>query len=97
MGAKVYVWDTRAGGRGKLAVRNPTKRSIRSTALHPSGTILAGLTGDNTVAFFDVTSGKLLKTYEWPIGDLRFVKFTPDGTRCVVCSRLGKVLLFDVD
>jgi len=95
--SRLYAWDARAGGAGRLAVRHPTGRHFRSVAVHPGGATLAGITGDNGVSLFDLASGDLLRTYDWRVGRLDRVAFTPDGTRCVVAGSSGKVLLFDVD
>jgi len=96
-GPAIYSWDALAGGAATLRFANPTGRHILATARHPSGDILAAVTGDQSVHFFDPVRGELLKTYEWPVREIELVAFTPDGTRCVVAGRRGKVLLFDVE
>ena len=93
----LYEWDARAGGVSRLAVRHPTGRHFRTVAVHPGGATLAGITGDNGVSLFDLASGGVLRTYDWRIGRLHQVAFTPDGTRCAVAGASGKVLLFDVE
>ena len=93
----VFEWDARAGGASRVAVRHPTGRHFRSVAVHPGGATLAGITGDNGVSLFDLASGGLLRTYDWQVGPLEHVAFTPDGTRCVVAGSSGKVLIFDVE
>ena len=97
-GAKsdIYEWDARAGGPGRLAVRQPGGRWFRGVAVHPDGTTLAGVTSDG-VSLFDLASGGLLRTYDWQSSNMRCVAFTPDGTRCAVAEVGNNVLLFDVE
>lgn len=95
--SRVYEWDARAGGASRVAVRHPAGRHFRSAAVHPGGATIAGVTGDDGVSLFDLAGGGLLRTYDWKVGHLQHVAFTPDGTRCAVAGSGGKVLLFDVD
>ncbi len=97
-GPAIYSWDALAGGAPTLRFEHASAgRSFFATARHPDGHILAAVTSDRSVHFFDPNSGTLLKTYEWPIDEIELVAFTPDGTRCVVAGHRGEVLLFDVD
>jgi len=45
----------------------------------------------------DAATLQVTRTYDFAMPKLTCVQFTPDGTRCELCSRLGKVLLFDVE
>lgn len=97
-GSAIYSWDALAGGGATLRFEHATfGRSFFATARHPDGHILAAVTGDQSVHFFEPDSGTLLKTYEWPVAEIELVAFTPDGTRCVVAGHRGEVLLFDVE
>ncbi len=93
----IFEWDARAGGPSRLAVRHPTGRHFRDVAVHPGGATLAGITGDDGVSLFDLAGGGLLRTFDWQVGHLQHVAFTPDGTRCAVAGSSGKLLLFDVE
>ena len=95
--ARVYAWDAHAGGDSRLLTQHPAKKHFRNIGVHPSGAVLAGVMSDDTVAFFDVANGGLLRSYEWNIGKLQHVAFTPDGTRCAVAGTTGKILVFDVE
>ena len=94
--SRAHEWDARADGAGRLAVQHPNTRYFRGVAVHPGGTVLAGVTSDG-VSLFDLAGGGLLRKYDWEFGYLKHVAFTPDGTRCVVAGASGQVLLFDVE
>ena len=49
------------------------------------------------VTLRDVVTLHALRAYDFGLPSITCVAFTPDGTRCVVGSSRGKVLLFDVD
>ncbi len=94
---RILSWDVKKGCQHQTIVVSPTKKQFRDVAIHPGGAILAGLSSDDVVSLFDIKSGGLLRSYDWKIGKLQCVAFTPDGTGCAVGNSRGKVLLFDVE
>ncbi len=93
----VLAWDTRLGGEPRTVYTNPQRRHFRDLAVSPDGRVLAGLTADDAILFIDRATGQFLRTYDFQVGKLNCVAFTPDGTRCVAGGSQGQVLLFDVE
>jgi WD40 repeat protein len=81
----------------ELFVSHPKKKHFRHLAVHPSGEFLGVVNTDNSINFYSTTSGEYLKSYQWNIGQLTCIAFTPDHLRCAVAGTLGKVLLFDLE
>ncbi|MGL6075965.1 MAG: WD40 repeat domain-containing protein [Fimbriiglobus sp.] len=93
----ILAWDTLTGGRATAIIQHATKKHFRSIAVHPDGELVGVVNTENTVSLYSRSSGELLKTYAWKIGELRAITFTPDGTRCITAGTLGKVLVFDLE
>ena len=91
----LYLFDAAAGG-DPLAVVKRRKRGGR-LAFHPSGRVLATTDGSGPVEFRDPDTLAVTRSFDFGLGGVNAVAFTPDGTRCVVSGGRGKVLLFDVD
>jgi WD40 repeat protein len=79
----------------------------RAVAFHPSGTLLAAVSGD-AVALYDTATWQVARTFAWGIGALHAVCFSPDGTRAAVIAAGparkrgkkatgGKIVVWDLD
>lgn len=83
--------------RRRETVINDNTHQYTGVAFHPSGQFLAATNNDSTVKLFDTTTWKLARTFEWDIGKMRSVCFSPDGTLAAAGSDKGKVVVWDVD
>jgi WD40 repeat protein len=95
--ARVYGWEIVERSHRKIIVEQSQGKHFRAVACHPEGQRLGVVTTDNTISLYDIDSGSLMRTYSWDIGNLTCLKFTPDGTRCAIAGKRGKVLVFDLD
>ncbi len=66
-------------------------------AFSPCGRYLAAVSKDRTVRFWSADTFAESKVFDWEIGQLLDLAFSPDGTVCAVASDSGKMLLFDVE
>jgi WD40 repeat protein len=66
-------------------------------AFHPSGRYLAATSNDATVKLYDTSTWKVARAFNWDIGRLRSVAFSPDGMLAAAGGDRGKVVVWDVD
>jgi len=93
---KLYLWDTAKWGK-------PTRvpgfvLPISTMAFHPTRPILAVIqAGQTLVKFLDANTGKPVSKFQWKLGEMNSVAFSPDGTLAAAGSASGKTVVWDVD
>jgi WD40 repeat protein len=80
-----------------IKFRNNTSKAFTGLAFHPSGRFLAATSNDATVKFYDTATWKVAEAYDWEIGRLRSVAFSPDGMLAAAGGDKGKIVVWDVD
>jgi WD40 repeat protein len=96
-GMSLLVWDTADWGRKPLKVKNTTRLHFLALAFHPSGRYLAATDNDRTVKVYETATWGLARTFDWDVGRLRSVCFSPDGCLAAAGSDRGKVVVWDFD
>jgi WD40 repeat protein len=87
----------RKPAKGAKAKPKPPKLECASVAYSPDGAhLLAGRT-DGAVTLFDARTWEVLRTLDWGVGEIRAVRFAPDGTRAAAVGTKGKVVVWDVE
>src|SRR5262249_16101796 len=84
---------------GKLVAQKPLPRQrwVYDLAFHPSGRALMMAMKDVKVTFLDPTTLTELAAYDWDIGKVFKIAFSPDGMRAAGAGEKGKVAVWDVD
>ncbi|AWM41858.1 WD domain, G-beta repeat [Gemmata obscuriglobus] len=92
---KVQMCDAITGAPvGELV--HPGRSFVTGIAVHPGGTV-ACTRNDGTVTLWDTEKGKRARTYDWKVGKLVSVAFSPDGALAAAGTEDGKVIVWDVD
>jgi len=81
-----------------VKIPSPNKKPVTGLAFHPSGRFLATTSGDTTVRLHDRDANwAVVRTFDWKVGGLKSVAFSPDGSLAAAGGAKGQVVLWDVD
>jgi WD40 repeat protein len=95
--AWIAIWTAGDLGASPTRVRNDSHKDFTGLAFHPSGRYLAATSNDATVKLYDTTTWKVAQAFNWDIGRLRSVAFSPDGMLAAAGGARGKIVVWDVD
>ena len=94
----MYLFDTAALGKPRRITSTRTYGNFVSFAFHPNGRTLAVIHGGPTlVKIYDLGTLRLVRKYNWKLGPLGCVAFSPDGVLGAAGSDDGRIVLWDVD
>jgi WD40 repeat protein len=93
----VTVFQANDFGAKPIKFRNNTSKAFTGLAFHPSGRFLATTSNDGTVKLYDTATWAVAGRFDWDIGRLRSVAFSPDGMLAAAGGDKGKVVVWDVD
>jgi WD40 repeat protein len=97
-GPWAVVFRTEDFGTGLVRVlRNDNGRHFTGLAFHPSGRFLAATSNDATVKLYDAVTWEVAQCFDWDIGRLRSVAFSPDGMLAAAGGDKGRIVVWDVD
>jgi hypothetical protein len=69
---------------------------VFDVAFDPSGKLFATANGDAPVRWYDAKTGAERATFDWGIGSITAVAFSPDGSLCAAGGEGGQVAVWDV-
>ena len=96
-GAWVGVLPADDLGARPVKFRNDSGEGFTDLAFHPSGRYLAATSSDATVKLYDTATWQLARAFDWGVGRLRSVAFSPDGMLAAAGGEKGQVVVWDVD
>jgi WD40 repeat protein len=96
-GVRAAVFQTNNMGAEPVILRNDNRKEFTGLAFHPSGRFLAATSNDATIKFYDTSTWKVARSFDWDIGRLRSVAFSPDGMLAAAGGDKGKIVVWDVD
>lgn len=70
---------------------------VTSVAFSADGQRLFTGSHDRTVKLWDLRTGRLVRTYVWPIGPVLAVATSPDGLTAAAGDNAGQVVVWDLD
>lgn len=96
--SSLYVYDLAGLGKPRRISSGSNFGNFAGFAFHPEGHTMAVIHGGPTlVKLYDVESLKLTAKFNWKVGALASIAFSPDGMLGAAGSRDGRVVLWDVD
>jgi hypothetical protein len=96
--SSMYLFDLAALGKPRRISSSGNFGNFVSFAFHPDGRTLAVIHGGPTlVKLYDVETLRLTRKYNWKLGPLGAVTFSPDGLLGAAGSRDGRIVVWDVD
>jgi WD40 repeat protein len=90
----VRLWDVATR---RVRASWTEKRIINTVAFAPASDVVATGSRDGTVSFRDVATGKERASFDWRLGAIRAIAFSPDGMLAAAGSEGGGVVVWDVD
>jgi hypothetical protein len=95
----LYLFDTAALGKPRrIGSTRGNWGNFLSLAFHPDGRTLAVIHGGPTlVKVYDLGTLRLARKYNWKLGPLGCVAFSPDGMLGAAGSHDGRIIVWDED
>jgi WD40 repeat protein len=84
-------------GAAPTVLRNESRTFLPEMAFHPSGRYLAATCSDGTLKLYNTTTWKVDHVFNWGIGPLYSVAFSPNGDLCAVAGKKGPIVLWDTE
>jgi WD40 repeat protein len=73
------------------------KKPPLEIALHPRGHTLLVADGSKKVTAYDTSNGKAAVQYDWGIGKIGCVTYSPDGILAAAGGEKGQVVVWDAE
>lgn len=93
----IQIWKGTAGYEFVTELQNDNRRQYTSIEFHPSGRWMAAASNDGSVQFFETTNWRRTYAFDWNIGRMRCLAFSPDGLVAAAGSDTGNVVVWDID
>lgn len=93
-GRSVYLLPA-AGGPTVLLGEH--SKQVNAVAVTPDGTRLLSASHDGAIRTWDANTGASGPSFEWGIGPVTALVFSPDGLTCAAAGLSGNVVVWDVD
>jgi hypothetical protein len=95
---RVDVLDLTTPRAGPVAVLKGRRGAhVHGVAFDPTGRRLAVAGNDRAVTVYDTSTWAIAESFDWGLGPLRGVAFSPDGTQAAAGSVTGTVVVWDVE
>jgi WD40 repeat protein len=92
----VFLEDVRKRHSGPYQVLQGHDGPTLQVVFHPGGSSIATASDDGTVRFWDFATRRQRDCYNWEIGKVTALAFSPDGMRCAAGGEHGRIVVWDV-
>jgi WD40 repeat protein len=96
-GRFIHVFRAEDVSAPPVVIANDGRKQFTGVAFHPCGEFLAATSYDNTVKLYDTHDWRRAAAFDWDVGRLRGVAFSPDGMLAAAGGDRGQVVVWDVD
>ena len=86
-----------ATGRAVGELVHPRRSYVTGLAVHPGGKAIATCRNDGTVWLWEPATLQPIRTFDWKLGKLVSVAFSPDGLLAAAGTEDGQVVVWDLD
>jgi WD domain, G-beta repeat len=93
----IQIWRGSSGYEFVTELKPDNRRQYTSIAFHPTGRFLAATGNDGTVQFFETSSWQRTHTFDWNIGRMRCLAFSPDDLSIAAGGDTGDVVIWDIE
>lgn len=94
-GTRILVWPLFPIAGAPVELRGHTN-SIQAIGFHPNGQLVSAGT-EGQVRVWDVTTGGVIRTFDWGIGQICAAAVSSDGLLAAAGSVSGQVVVWDLD
>lgn len=93
------LWDTATWRRRAKITHGKAQGRVhvRRIVFHPSGSLVATSGEAPIVTFWDTATGQELSRFDWGIGQVQSLAFSPDGLTCAAGGSNRKLVIWDVE
>lgn len=95
-GVELHTFALITGARG-ASMRVKGRKHFTGVAFHPSGRWLLASSNNQAVRVLDAATLAEVATFDWEVGPVRAVAFSPDGMRAAAAGKAGRVVVWDFD
>jgi WD40 repeat protein len=74
-----------------------TKKHLNDFAFSPDSSKIITGAGDGSVRVWETARAKLINSFDWNVGPVTAVAFSPDGLLCAAGGKSGQIVVWDVD
>jgi WD40 repeat protein len=94
VGFKASVWDV-PGGTKVPSIKE--EGSVNGFAFHPDGRTMLTARADGLVGVWDTTTWKMSGSFDWKVGQVFSVAYSPDGLLATAGGEGGRIVVWDVE
>jgi len=74
-----------------------SRKQVTGFAFAPDGRTIVTCAGDGTIRVWNTAQAAVIQSFDWNIGPLTAVAFSPDGLLCAAGGKSGQIVVWDVD
>jgi WD40 repeat protein len=93
---RLEYWNAASGAAQPLEVPDGIRPAVCLGEFSPDGRLAAFALNEAKIGVWDLASGRLVRTIDYPATPIRQVLFSPDGTKVAACGLVHDASLWDL-